>query len=102
MIQRAVALALIFAGISQAPTLVHSQAAENAGAKKVKVGLVFDVGGRGDKSFNDAAYAGLTKAEKELGIAGEYREPGEGAHREAHLRNFAKGDTDLIIGVGFL
>ncbi|AXA35451.1 Nucleoside ABC transporter, periplasmic nucleoside-binding protein [Candidatus Sumerlaea chitinivorans] len=70
--------------------------------KKIKVGLVFDVGGLGDKSFNDAAYAGLMKAKKELGIEAEYREPGEGAHREAHLRNFAKGDTDLIIGVGFL
>lgn len=70
--------------------------------EKIKVGLVFDVGGLGDKSFNDAAYAGLMKAKKELGIEAEYREPGEGAHREAHLRNFAKGDADLIIGVGFL
>jgi basic membrane protein A len=70
--------------------------------QKLKVGLVFDVGGLGDKSFNDAAFAGLKRAEKELGVIGEYREPGEGAHREAHLRHFAKGDADLIIGVGFL
>ena len=35
-------------------------------APKVRVGLVFDVGGRGDKSFNDAAYEGLTRAEREL------------------------------------
>ncbi len=67
-----------------------------------KVGLVFDVGGLGDKSFNDAAYQGLKRAEAELGVIGEYREPGEGAHREAHLRHFAKGDANLIIGVGFL
>ena len=33
----------------------------------MRVGLVFDVGGRGDKSFNDAAYAGLLRAQKELG-----------------------------------
>ncbi|MBX7246014.1 MAG: BMP family ABC transporter substrate-binding protein [Candidatus Sumerlaeaceae bacterium] len=70
--------------------------------KGIKVGLVFDVGGLGDKSFNDAAYAGLKRAEKELGVKGEYREPGEGAHREAHLRSFASGDAELIIGVGFL
>jgi basic membrane protein A len=86
---------------------IHPYAAENPTTasqplKKIKVGLVFDVGGLGDKSFNDAAYAGLMKAKKELGIEAEYREPGEGAHREAHLRNFAKGDADLIIGVGFL
>ena len=73
-----------------------------AGGAKLKVGLVFDVGGRGDKSFNDAAYAGLSRAEKELGIKGDYREPGEGSQREAHLRGFAKGDTGLVIGVGFL
>ncbi len=84
------------------PAALPAQDTAAAAAKKIKVGLVFDVGGRGDKSFNDAAYAGLQEAEKELGISGEYREPGEGAHREAHLRNFAKGDTDLIIGVGFL
>ncbi len=76
--------------------------AAEGGTKPVKVGLVFDVGGLGDKSFNDSAYAGLQRAVKQLGVRGEYREPGEGAHREAHLRNFAKGDADLIIGVGFL
>jgi basic membrane protein A len=74
----------------------------SATLKKIKVGLVFDVGGLGDKSFNDAAYAGLKRAEKQLGIKDEYREPGEGAHREALLRQFAKGDSDLIIGIGFL
>lgn len=73
-----------------------------ANIKKIRVGLVFDVGGLGDKSFNDAAYAGLKRAQQELGVSGEYREPGEGAHREALLRQFAKGDTDLILGIGFL
>lgn len=91
--------ALLALGI---PAALPAQEAGPTPGKKIKVGLVFDVGGRGDKSFNDAAYAGLQKAQKELGVTGEYREPGEGAHREAHLRNFAKGDTDLIIGVGFL
>ena len=35
---------------------------------KARIGLVFDVGGRGDKSFNDAAYIGLMRAERKLGI----------------------------------
>ncbi|HQB46936.1 MAG TPA: hypothetical protein PLV85_25190, partial [Polyangiaceae bacterium] len=34
----------------------------------VRIGLVFDVGGRGDKSFNDSAFAGLERAERELGV----------------------------------
>jgi basic membrane protein A len=77
----------------------------NAGAPQTKVGLVFDVGGRGDKSFNDAAYAGLERAESELKLAKEnveYIEPGEGGDRESALRQLAAGPYDLIIGVGFL
>ena len=57
---------------------------------KLKVGLVFDVGGRGDKSFNDAAYRGLEKAKQELGIEFEYIEPGPGADREAALRRLCQ------------
>jgi basic membrane protein A len=71
----------------------------------VKVGLVFDVGGRGDQSFNDAAYAGLERAMKELGIPKEdveYIEPGEGGDRESALRQLANGPYDVILGIGFL
>lgn len=67
------------------------------------VGLVFDVGGRGDKSFNDAAYRGLELAKKELGVNSEYLEPGPGADREAALRQFAsRPDIGLILGIGFI
>lgn len=95
-------LTFLMAAVALAPLAGWSADDTSSPRQKLKVGLVFDVGGLGDKSFNDAAYAGLKRAEKELGIVGEYREPGEGAHREAHLRHFAKGDADLIIGVGFL
>lgn len=95
-------LTLVAAAVALTPGAAWSADDTSSPRLKLKVGLVFDVGGLGDKSFNDAAYSGLKRAEKELGIVGEYREPGEGAHREAHLRHFAKGDADLIIGVGFL
>jgi len=68
----------------------------------LKVGLVFDVGGRGDKSFNDSAYRGLERAKKELGVSIEYIEPGEGADRESALRGLASGESGLIFGTGFL
>lgn len=72
-------------------------------AAKVKVGIVYDVGGRGDKSFNDAAYKGLQEAIKKLGIEGKDVEPGEGgANREELLRLLAEQGYDLVIGVGFL
>ncbi|HYM80134.1 MAG TPA: BMP family ABC transporter substrate-binding protein [Candidatus Limnocylindria bacterium] len=67
-----------------------------------KVGLVFDIGGRGDKSFNDAAYAGLERAQRELGVEFTTLESGEGADREAQMRQLAAGDAQLIFGVGFL
>jgi basic membrane protein A len=67
-----------------------------------RVGLVFDVGGRGDKSFNDSAFAGLERARQELGISFEYIEPGEGADRESALRMMAARGISLVFGVGFL
>ena len=66
------------------------------------VGIVFDVGGRGDKSFNDGAYLGGLRAAKELGARVRFIEPGEGSDREAGLRLLAAEHLDLVIGVGFI
>lgn len=68
----------------------------------LRVGLVFDVGGRGDKSFNDAAYAGLERAKQELGVEFATLETGEGADREAAMRQLAAGGSQLVFGIGFL
>jgi len=68
----------------------------------VCVGLVFDVGGLGDKSFNDAAHRGLIRAEKELGVGFRYVEPGDGSDRESALRQLASQGNQLVIGVGFI
>jgi basic membrane protein A len=67
-----------------------------------RIGLVFDVGGRGDKSFNDAAYEGVSRAERELGVEASYLEPASTEDREAALRLFAARGFDLVIGVGFI
>lgn len=68
----------------------------------VRVGLVFDVGGRGDKSFNDAAYEGVARAASELGVQVELLEPTGAEDREAAMRLFAARGFDLILGVGFI
>jgi basic membrane protein A len=73
-----------------------------AGPSPIRVGLVFDVGGRGDKSFNDAAYAGLLRARRELGVATELLEPASSEDREAGMRLFASRGFDLVLGVGFI
>ena len=68
----------------------------------VNVGIVFDVGGRGDKSFNDGAYIGAERAQHELGAQVRFVEPGDGPDREAGLRLLAAEGMDLVIGVGFI
>jgi basic membrane protein A and related proteins len=75
----------------------------NAEAKKV--GVVYDIGGRGDKSFNDSAYAGLQAAIKEQGnkIQAKDIEPNpDGSNRKELLDSLADEGYGLIFGVGFL
>jgi basic membrane protein A len=67
----------------------------------IKVGLVLDKGGKDDKSFNSAAYAGATKAEKDLKIELKYVEATDTNAIENLHRNFARKNYDLVIGVGF-
>jgi basic membrane protein A len=69
-----------------------------------KVGLAYDVGGRGDQSFNDAAYAGLKKAVEELDATcteGEAQDGEAESAREDRLRAMADDGNNPIIGVGF-
>ncbi len=66
------------------------------------IGLVFDIGGRGDQSFNDSAAVGLDKAVTDLGIkASEASANQDGSNRE-ELLNLQADTADLVIGVGFL
>ncbi len=82
---------------------VHpSGAAEPPSGEAVDVGIVFDMGGRGDKSFNDGAYLGAERAQKELGARVRFIEPGEGSDRESGLRLLAAEGMDIVIGVGFI
>jgi basic membrane protein A len=68
----------------------------------IRVGLVFDVGGKNDKSFNESAWRGLQRVRDELGVEIQFIEPTEGADRESALRTLAARKVDLVIGVGFI
>jgi basic membrane protein A len=83
-------------------TLARRSGTAAVRARGPHVGIVFDVGGRGDKSFNDGAYQGGIRAEKELGAGVRFIEPGEGSDREAGLRLLAAEGSDLVVGVGFI
>ena len=69
--------------------------------RAAKVGLVFDLGGRGDGSFNDAAAAGLDRAAQELGLETRAVTSRTGENREELLRLLASEGYGLVIGVGF-
>jgi basic membrane protein A len=77
-------------------------AAQAASSDQLKIGIVLDVGGLGDKSFNDGAYRGAQLAEQKLGAKVRLIEPGEGSDREAGLRLLAAEHMDLVVGVGFI
>jgi len=69
---------------------------------KPKIGLVLATGGLGDKSFNDISYAGLQRAEDELGIEFDYVQPTDIAQYEGYQRDFARsGNYTLIVCIGF-
>ena len=68
------------------------------------IGLAYDVGGKGDQSFNDAAYAGLQKAEKDFKLTGRDIEPQDNesdADKVQRLESLATAGYNPVIGVGF-
>ena len=78
-------------------------AAEGAApAADMQVGLAYDVGGRGDRSFNDATAAGLDRAKEELGFESQELSPNAaGTDRGDNLRALAEEGFDPVIAVGF-
>ncbi len=75
---------------------------EGAMADAFNVGLTYDIGGRGDQSFNDSAAAGIDEAAAELGITFSEAEPNADGSNRAELLQLQADQSDLVIGVGFL
>ena len=75
----------------------------SGGGETIKIGMVYDLAGRGDKSFNDSAYAGLQKAAQDFpNIEVKDLTPvASGANREALMRLLAEQGYKLIWGNGF-
>ncbi|ONK11929.1 BMP family ABC transporter substrate-binding protein [Streptomyces sp. MP131-18] len=70
-----------------------------------RVGIAFDVGGRNDHSFNEAAARGGDRAEEELGVSVEYQTARNGetdADRVQRLTSLAEAGYNPVIGVGYL
>ena len=79
------------------------EATQTPAGEPISIGLVYDIGGRGDQSFNDAAAVGIDRAAAELGIDfSEASANEDGTNREELLALQAEEGADLVIGVGFL
>ena len=75
-----------------------------SGAKTLKVGMAYDVGGRGDQSFNDAAAAGLDKAKADLGVVIKEATAVNGepeSSREERLQQLIDAGYTNVVAVGF-
>jgi basic membrane protein A and related proteins len=71
-------------------------------AKKIKVGVVTDIGGLNDRSFNALANKGLQDAIKQLGVEGRVLISKSNADYVPNLTTLAQQKYDLVIGIGFL
>jgi basic membrane protein A len=99
------ALALTACGGSSSGTSATSPKASSTQSQKVlKVGLAYDIGGRGDQSFNDLAAAGLEKVKKDLKVETKELAANAGetdADKQTRLELLAKGGYNPVIAVGF-
>ncbi|MEE1756193.1 BMP family lipoprotein [Streptomyces sp. SP18CS02] len=104
-ITRIATVGVASAALALTATACGGKTSSEAGSdKKNSAAIAYDIGGRGDQSFNDAAYAGLSQAEKELGIKGVEAEPSEGegdADKVQRLTELARAGNNPVIGVGF-
>ncbi len=116
MMKLAVAISaggLVLAGCGGGTSKESSSSAANpsasgssapSAATDVKVGMAYDVGGRGDQSFNDAAAAGLDKAKSEFGLETKEATAVNGeneAAREERLNQLVEAGYTNIVAVGF-
>ncbi|MFK4144204.1 BMP family protein [Streptomyces sp. NPDC004065] len=100
-----VATAALAVTVSACGSSSSSSSAAKGGGKSKGIGLAYDIGGKGDQSFNDAAFAGFQKAEKDFGAGGRDVEPQDGetdADKVQRLETLAKAGYNPVIGVGFV
>ncbi len=91
-------------GSGEAPASNPTSGATPSGATKtIKVGVVFDSGGRGDKSFNDSAWAGVQRAEKDLGLPDSNVKTVDSKSEkdyQGNIEGLAENGCDLIFAIG--
>ncbi|MBO1334799.1 BMP family protein [Streptomyces sp. VRA16 Mangrove soil] len=108
-ISRVTRIAVAVTGLALAATACGGTSSEKnsgggSGKKDLGLAIAYDVGGRGDQSFNDSAYEGVKKAEAEYGYKTAEAEPKDGESdddKAARLANLAKAGYNPVIGIGY-
>ena len=107
MMAAAMCMSLVACGSSNTNTTENNNTAESGSAaakdtSDLKIGLVTDVGGVNDGSFNQTAWEGMERAAEELGVTVNYLESGTDADYAPNLETFADEEYDLIISIGYM
>ncbi len=107
MMAVAMCMSLVACGASNTNTTENNNTAESGSAaakdtSDLKIGLVTDVGGVNDGSFNQTAWEGMERAAEELGVTVNYLESGTDADYAPNLETFADEEYDLIISIGYM
>ncbi|MET9555765.1 BMP family ABC transporter substrate-binding protein [Streptomyces sp. NPDC006645] len=105
-VQKFAAVSAATVALALTATACGESSTESSGSDKdeLKIGMAYDVGGRGDNSFNDSAARGLDKAKADLGATTKELTAKNGetpADRETRLASLAEGGFNPVIGVGF-
>ncbi|MEU8519495.1 BMP family ABC transporter substrate-binding protein [Streptomyces sp. NBC_01216] len=105
-VSKIVSASIATAALALTATACGESSTEDTGSDSgtLKVGMAYDVGGRGDNSFNDSAARGLDKAKADLDVQTKELTAKNGetpADREQRLASLAEGGYNPVIGVGF-
>lgn len=95
-----VGLAVLGLGCTSTESGKEAGGGKAGGEQGLKVGIVFDSGGRGDKSFNDSAWVGIERAVEEFGIEASDVSSQAEKDYETNLTALAERGMDLVIAVG--
>ena len=74
---------------------------ESSAASDIKIGMVADLGGINDESFNQSAWEGLQQAEKDFGIEIKVIESKQASEYIPNMESLLDEDVDMVIGVGY-
>jgi basic membrane protein A len=96
-----ICISIIFTGCSNVSTQEDADVQGNVKLPPLKIGIVTDIGGINDHSFNQSAWEGLQKAEKDLGIKASYVETKDVKDYTKNIESISNEKNDIVWAVGF-